>query len=219
MTQTPLPLRPYIVGLTGGMGSGKSTAAKALAAQGAFIIDADAVSHSLTAPNGTALAAIDAVFPGSIDTNHDGESTLNRAALRAHVFTAPTERKKLEAILHPMIRTQIDALIGSDAALHAPYVLLVVPLLFESNAYADVIDCAVVIDVDEETQMQRLMANRDVAPPTLRQMIAAQMGRSERLSHAQFIINNNGDAEALQSQMHALHQTLLGAAAKRALNP
>ncbi len=207
------PHPPYVVGLTGGVGSGKSTAASMLAAHGAFVVDVDDISRTLSAPGGAAVSAIAATFPSAM---RNGE--IDRAALRERVFASPNERKKLEAILHPMIRDGANRAMESDAARRAPYVLLVVPLLFESNAYQNSIECAVVVDVAVDTQIARVSTTRGVAPEVTRGIIAAQMPREERLKRAQFVLRNDTDKQALQSQVDRLHLALFASATLHRLN-
>lgn len=196
--------RPWIVGLTGGIGSGKSTVADGFAALGAYVIDADGLSHQLTTPNGPALDAISAAFEGVV-TN----GILDRAALRERVFADTETRQRLEAILHPMIRTATSGALASESAIAAPYVILMVPLLFESATYKKRIDCAVVVDVDEATQIERVTRTRGLAADEVKRIISTQMAQAERLTHAQFIINNRGSAEALTIQIAALHSVFV----------
>ena len=196
--------RPWIVGLTGGIGSGKSTVAVGFAALGAYVVDADALSHQLTAPNGAALDAIHASFRGVV-TN----GLLDRAVLRDQVFADTQARKRLEAILHPMIRTATHSALASEAALSAPYVILMVPLLFESGTYKKRIDCAVVVDVDEATQIERVAHTRGLVADEIKRIIGTQMPRAERLSHIQFVIDNRGGTEALVAQIAALHSVFV----------
>jgi dephospho-CoA kinase len=196
--------RPWIVGLTGGIGSGKSTVADGFAALGAFVVDADALSHRLTAPNGAALDAISVAFDGVV-TN----GVLDRAALRERVFADTESRERLEAILHPMIRTATNHALASEAAFAATYVILMVPLLFESGTYKTRIDCAVVVDVDEAMQVERVARTRGLAADEVKRIISTQMPREERLNHAQFVIDNRGTADALTAQIAALHSVFV----------
>lgn len=196
--------RPWIVGLTGGIGSGKSTVADGFAARGAYVVDADALSHQLTAPNGSALDAINAVFDGVVTGG-----VLDRAALRERVFADANARKRLEAILHPLIRLATQNTLASKAAIAAPYVILMVPLLFESGTYKNRIDCAVVVDVDEATQIERVTRTRGLASEEVKRIISSQMPRDERLTHAQFVIDNRGSAATLTQQIAALHSVFL----------
>ena len=204
MTTTKVIERPFIVGLTGGIGSGKSTVADGFAARGAFVIDADAFSHQLTAPGGAALDAISAMFEGVVTDN-----VLNRAALRERVFSDSVARQSLETILHPMIRTATSEALASSAAQNAPYVILMVPLLFESGSYKKRIDCAVVMDVDEATQIERVTRTRGLAADEVKRIIGTQMPRAERLAHTQFVIDNGGEPDALDAQIAALHSVFV----------
>ncbi|MGL5005283.1 MAG: dephospho-CoA kinase, partial [Casimicrobium sp.] len=192
--------RSYVVGLTGGVGSGKSTAAAMLLAKGVFVIDVDDISRALSSKGGAAVSKIADAFP---DVMHNGE--IDRTKLRERVFANLADRKLLESILHPMIREQTALELASNAAIDAPYSLLVVPLLFESNAYASLIECAVVVDVSVETQVHRVVTTRGVDPAVARNIVAAQMTREARLSRAQFVLNNEGDKTTLQRQMDQLH--------------
>lgn len=201
----------FIVGLTGGIGSGKSSAAAHFERLGAFVIDADALSHMLTQPDGAAIAAIDSTFPGVVT-----DAVLDRAALRARVFGQPPERAKLEAILHPMIREATQAALDSPEAAKAPYVMHMVPLLFESKDYADRINCAVVVDVDEATQIERVTGARGLPLATVKQIIASQMSRADRLLRAQFVIDNSGAESLLMPQVANLHRVFLANAALHA---
>ena len=204
MNDTNTAERPWIVGLTGGIGSGKSTVADGFAARGAYVIDADALSHELTAPDGAALDAISAAFAGVVT-----KGVLDRAALRERVFADVAARKRLEAIVHPMIRTATNNALASKDALAAPYVILMVPLLFESGTYKKRIDCALVVDVDEATQIERVTRTRGLAADDVKRVIAAQMPRALRLTHAQFVIDNRGSADALTAQIAALHSVFV----------
>ena len=203
--------RKFIVGLTGGIGSGKSSAAACFAKHGAFVVDADAISHDLTVPHGPAISAIDAAFPGVVECG-----VLDRARLRERVFAAPAEREKLEAIVHPMVRQRTSEAINCEEALRADYVIHMVPLLFESKDYAQRIDCAVVVDVDEATQIARVCATRDVPEATVRHIINAQMSRTERLKRTQFVIDNGGDIVSLAQQVAKLHSVFVANATRLA---
>lgn len=204
MTMSKAIKRPFIVGLTGGIGSGKSTVADGFAALGAFVVDADALSHQLTAPGAAALGAISAVFEGVVTGN-----VLDRAALRERVFADSAARRSLEAILHPMIRTATSEALESSAAQNAPYVVLMVPLLFESGSYKKRIDCAVVVDVDEAAQIERVTRSRGLTADEVKRIIDTQMTRSERLAHTQFVVNNSGAPEALGEQIALLHSVFV----------
>lgn len=193
----------FVVGLTGGIGSGKSSAGARFQSHGAYVIDADAIAHALTVANGPAIASIDASFPGVVV-----DGVLDRARLRETVFSAPARRAQLESILHPMVRASTQDAMASAEARAAPYVVLMVPLLFESPTYADRIDCAVLVDVDEETQVQRVSATRNVPADTVRRIIAAQMPRAEKLLRTQFIIDNSGSRNEMEARVDTLHLVL-----------
>jgi dephospho-CoA kinase len=209
---TALVDQPYVVGLSGGVGSGKSTVAALLASHGAYVVDVDDISRELTARGGDAVSAIARAFPDAMKG-----SDIDRAALRKIVFADAAQRVRLEAILHPMIRARANAALASQPAREAPYVLLVVPLLFESNAYAQTIECAVVVNVPTETQIARVTANRNVTAEVAQGIVAAQMSRAERLKHAQFVIDNRAAKDALVPQIVRLHAVLsANAAAHRA---
>lgn len=198
----------FVVGLTGGIGSGKSSAAAHFARLGAFVIDADALSHSLTQADGPAIAEIRTAFPGVVTAG-----VLDRAALRARVFEQASERAKLEAILHPMIRAETQAAVASVDAKNAPYIIHMVPLLFESKGYADRIDCAVLVDVDEATQIERVTRIRGLPLTIVKQIMASQMSRTDKLLHAQFVIDNSGEEFLLEAQVAQLHRVFIANAA------
>ena len=193
----------YAVGLTGGIGSGKSTVADRFAAHGVVLVDADVEAHRLTAPDGAAIAAIrDAFGPRFITP----DGALDRAAMRVHAFGDPVERRRLEAILHPMIRDACDRLRG-DAA--SPYVMLVVPLLFESGRKADHVQRTLVIACDEAIQVARVMKRSGLAEAEVRAIIAAQMPAADRIARADDVIDNSGDPEALEAPVARLHARYL----------
>jgi dephospho-CoA kinase len=202
----------FVVGLTGGIGSGKSSVAARFAQHGAFIIDADAIAHELTRPHGPAIAAIAAAFPGVV-----AEGVLDRDALRARVFAEPGERIRLEGMLHPMIRAATELALASPEAAAAPYVIHMVPLLFESKNAASAVDCAVVVDVDEDTQIERVTRTRGMSQALVRQIIASQMPRTERLKRTQFVIDNAGSPAALDAQVAQLHRVFVANAARRSM--
>jgi dephospho-CoA kinase len=188
-----------IIGLTGGIGSGKSAAANCFAHLGAVIVDTDAIAHTLTAPDGLAIPAIRAAFGDAI-IRADG--ALDRDAMRALVFTDHTARQRLEAILHPMIAAESER---QCATATSPYVIYAVPLLIESAharercARICVVDCAV------ETQVLRVKARNNLAEALIRAIIAAQVSREARLAAADDVIDNNGEFAALAPQVARLH--------------
>ena len=192
------------IGLTGGIGSGKSALASMLAAHGAAVLDADVVAHELTAPGGAAIASIRAAFG---DAMVDRSGALDRDAMRALVFDQPSARQRLEAILHPRIG---QALRARAASAPGPYLVLVVPLLVESLArWRAEVDRIAVVDCPAELQLQRVIARSALPATQVRAIIAAQATREARLAAADDVIDNSGDLAALQRQADALHRHYL----------
>ena len=196
----------YCVGLTGGIGSGKSTAADMLAALGAALVDTDAISRELTAARGAAMPAIRAQF-GAEYVAADG--SLDRDRMRRLVFGNAAAREALEAILHPLIRAEARARV---AAARAPYVILVVPLLFETGAYADLVQRAVVVDCSEERQVERATRRSSISAEEVRAIIASQLPRRARRARADDVLDNEDGLEALRAQIAALHAKYLALA-------
>ena len=196
----------YTVGLTGGIGCGKSTVAERFAAHGVAIVDADVEAHRLTAPGGAAIAAIRGAF-GDAFISADG--ALDRARMRTHVFEDAAERRRLEAILHPMIRAACD---GARAAATSAYVLLVVPLLFESTRRAATVQRTLVIACDEDIQIARVMRRSGLSAAEVRAIIAVQMPAAERIARADDVVDNSGDPARLDAPIAALHARYLDAA-------
>lgn len=195
-------MRKLVVGLTGGIGSGKSAAAEEFARLGATVVDTDAISHELTAPGGAALPEIRRVF-GAPAIAPDG--ALDRAYMRERAFADPAARRALEGILHPMIREESARRILSATG---SYVVHVVPLLVESGEYGRRVDRILVVDVPEEVQVARVRS-RGLADEQIRRIIASQAARSERLAAAHDVIDNTGSLEALRAQVGVLHQKYL----------
>ncbi len=192
-------VRPLVIGLTGGIGSGKSAAAERFAALGAAIVDTDLIAHQLTAPGGDAIPALQQAF-GAAVIGADG--ALDRAAMRALVFGDASIRQRLEGILHPMIRARSDAAVA--AASTAPYVVLVVPLLVESGSYRARCDRIAVVDVPESVQVERVMQRSGLSREQVEAIMAAQASRAARCAIADDLIANNGDIAALHRQVDAL---------------
>jgi dephospho-CoA kinase len=187
-----------VVGLTGGIGSGKSAVADAFAARGAPICDTDRLAHALTAPGQRGLEAIVAAF-GAASTKPDG--TLDRARLREQVFADAHARVKLESILHPLIRAAARAEVASWSA---PYGMLVVPLLLERGGLSDLMSRVLVVDCPEDEQVRRVMARSGLSEPQVRAIMATQLPRAERLARADDVIDNGGPLSALEPQVAAL---------------
>lgn len=193
-----------LIGLTGGIGSGKSTVAKMFEELGATVVDTDAISHDLTRPGGAAIPAIRAEF-GDDCISADG--ALDRPHMRKLVFSDATARRRLEAILHPMIRERMLA--GANAAA-TPYSLLVVPLLFEAGNYLELVQRILVVDCAEETQVLRAMQRSGLEEQEVRAIMAQQIPRAERVRRANDVIHNDGDLDELHKQVFQLHQRYTG---------
>jgi dephospho-CoA kinase len=191
----------FVVGLTGGIGSGKSAAAAEFARLGAAVVDTDAIAHELTGKGGAALPEIQRVF--GKDALSGG--AMDREWMRERVFSDPSARRTLEGILHPMIREESARHI---AAAKGPYVLHVVPLLVESGDYARRVDRVVVVDAPEEVQVARVR-QRGLAEERIRSVIRSQAARAERLKAADDVIDNSGSLAALANQVAALHEKYL----------
>lgn len=197
----------FIVGLTGGIGSGKSAAATLFEEFGAAVVDTDAIAHALTAPGGTAIAPIRDAFGDEVVAPN---GALDRAAMRRKVFTDAQAKGRLEAILHPMIRAEADR---RSAAARAPYVVLVVPLLVESGGYRSRVQRVTVVDCPEAVQVARVMSRSGLSAEEARAIMAAQVGREARLAVADDVIDNGGELAALRPQIEALHRRYLEMAA------
>lgn len=190
---------PYVVGLTGGIGSGKSEVARAFAQLGADIADADAAAHAVTARGESGHAAVVAAF-GEDALAPGGD--LDRAWLRRTVFADAGARTQLEALLHPLI---IERLGEEIARWRGPYGLLVVPLLLERGHLADRTARVLVVDCPEDEQVRRVMARSGLTAPEVRAIMATQLSRAQRLARADDVIDNGGPLEALAPQVARLH--------------
>ncbi len=191
------------VGLTGGIGSGKSTVAKTLKAKGIQIIDADKIAREVVAPGESALLKITEYFGKEI-LLPDG--SLNRSELKAKIFSDPTAKKRLEDILHPSIRQRI--LQRVDEAIDTPYVVADIPLLVENN-YPDYFDRVVVVDCTEAQQIARVKARDELPEAQIKSIMKSQATRENRLAAATDVIDNTGDLSSLNTQIEKLHETLL----------
>ncbi len=197
----------FIVGLTGGIGSGKSAAATLFEEFGAAVVDTDAIAHELTAPDGAAIGPIRSAFGDEVVAPN---GALDRAAMRRKVFSDVQAKGRLEAILHPMIRAEADR---RSAASRAPYVVLVVPLLVESGGYRSRVQRIAVVDCPEAVQVARVMSRSGLSAGEARAIMAAQVGREARLAVADDVIDNGGELAALRPQIEALHRRYLEMAA------
>tara|TARA_R110001599_G_scaffold97607_3_gene251653 strand:- start:426 stop:1028 length:603 start_codon:yes stop_codon:yes gene_type:complete len=191
-----------IIGLTGGIGSGKSTVARAFEALGAAWVDADDVAREIVLPGEPALLAIKQHF-GEQVIHSDG--TLNRAALREIIFQSPEQRLWLESVTHPNIRERITQHLTQLKAQGAPYVLLVSPLLFESGQNA-LVDRTIVIDVPQALQVARTLQRDGVSESQVHAILAAQLPREQRLAQADDVIDNSRDHASMMAQVAKLDQ-------------
>jgi dephospho-CoA kinase len=189
-----------IVGLTGGIGSGKSAVASIFEQLGINVVDTDVIAHELTGPGGIAMPDLIAQFGPGIATPG---GALDRAAMRGRVFADPAERKALESILHPMIRKLGDERV---AAAQSPYVILMVPLLVESGSYRERVNRIAVVDCPRETQITRVMARNGLRRDEVERILAAQASREERLAAADDVIDNGGDLAATTRRITELDQ-------------
>ncbi len=192
-----------VIGLTGGIGSGKSTAADRFAAHGITVVDTDAIAHALTGPDGAALAPIRAAFGADMITP---DNRLDRTRMRALVFSEADARRRLEAILHPLIRAESAR---QCAAATSAYVILAVPLLIESGTYREHCARICVVDCPEAVQIERVRARSGLNDGEIKSILAAQIDRSARLAAADDIIDNSGSLEVLDNQVAALHQSYM----------
>ena len=200
----------YVVAITGGIGSGKTTVANQFAALGIEVVDADLIAREVVEPGTPALAAIASHFgPGILDE----QGRLDRRALRERIFSDPAAKSWLNALLHPIIRSEM---LRQCAAVSSPYCLLVVPLLVE-NRLTELADRVLVIDVDEATQIERTCHRDGVSREQAQAILASQASRSERLAMADDVLDNqSGTTETIRARILALHETYLAFASQQA---
>ena len=192
---------PPAIGLTGGIGSGKSTVASYLRSLGAAVIDTDEISHRLTGPGGAAMGAIRAAFGSGFVTS---EGALDREAMRALVFADPKARARLESILHPAIRRAADAEL---ARAQGPYSLVVIPLLYETRGYLDRLARVLVVDCPEALQVKRTTGRSGLLEDEVRAIMAAQWPRWRRLQLADDVVWNGGDEADLRARCDEVHRS------------
>jgi dephospho-CoA kinase len=192
------------VGLTGGIGCGKSTVADLLEKHGAGIVDTDVIAHRLTQAGGVAIPAIRSAF-GSAYIHDDG--ALNRVKMRRLIFSDATAKLRLEMLLHPLILEQ--AKLQLQQLQTKPYTIIVVPLLAESPASQQLVQRILVVDCTEETQAARVIARSRMSEAEVRTVIAQQTPRAERLKLADDVIHNDSDTDSLTEQVAALHKRYL----------
>ncbi|MNU84427.1 Dephospho-CoA kinase [compost metagenome] len=200
----------YVVAITGGIGSGKTTVANQFAALGIEVVDADLIAREVVAPGTPALAAIVNHFGAEMLTE---QGLLDRRALRERIFSDPAAKSWLNALLHPIIRSEM---LRQCAAVSSPYCLLVVPLLVE-NRLTELADRVLVIDVDEATQIERTCRRDGVSREQAQAILASQASRSERLAMADDVLDNqSGTTETIRERILALHETYLAFASQQA---
>lgn len=198
----------FTVGLTGGIGSGKTTVAGLFADLGADIVDTDEIAHALTAPGQAAVDDIARRFGPPFIT---ADGALDRVRMRRLVFEDARAKRDLESILHPLIRREAERRVAHSVA---PYIILVVPLLLESGAYSDVVRRVLVVDSDRETRIERVRHRSNLSREEILAIISSQVGQAERLHRADDVIYNDGDFAALGPQVAALHRKYLDLAAE-----
>jgi dephospho-CoA kinase len=203
----------FSVGLTGGIGSGKSAVATLLGELGASIIDTDAISHSLTAAGGAAMPAIETLFGSKYLTS---EGALDRAAMRELVFSDQGARRQLESVLHPLIaqKTQVEANQANGL-----YLIFVVPLLVESGRWKDRVDRILVVDCSEQLQIERVTRRNNLSAGQVQAIMATQANRTQRLAAANDVVVNETSLEALRAELEKLHQRYLGLAHEKQSQP
>src|SRR3954468_1915076 len=193
------------IGLTGGIGSGKSTVLGLLQELGAVAVDADAISRATTAAGGTAIPAIRQVF-GPDFVAPDG--ALDRSRMRERAYAHPEARRELEAIIHPLVAAEIARQVDAALASGARCIVFDIPLLVESGRWRQQVDRVLVIDCEPETQVQRVVARSGLAPDEVRAIIAAQAPRALRLAAADLVICNQGlTLEALRNEVEQAART------------
>lgn len=208
-TSEPAGPRPFVVGITGGIGSGKSTVEAQFAARGVDIVDTDRIAHELTTSGGAAIEPIRAEFGAGVIT---ADGRLDRDAMRALVFAQASARARLEAILHPLIGIRSRERIASA---QGPYVMLVVPLLVEKGNWKGRVDRILVVDCPRETQVARVMARNSFTREQVEAILATQASREDRLAIADDVIDNSGDEAALPAAVAPLHERYLVMARSR----
>jgi len=192
-----------VVGLTGGIGSGKSAAAAEFGRLGATVVDTDAIARQLTVAGGPAMAQVRRLFG---DDFVDAAGALDRAKMRKLAFRDPAAKKKLEQLLHPLIRAESELRI---AAASGPYVVHEVPLLVESPGYRQRVTRVLVVDCPEDVQVERVRQRSRLSEEEIRRIVASQAKREERLAAADDVIDNSASLDALHKQVRELHSRYL----------
>ncbi len=202
----------FRVGLTGGVGSGKSTVASIFASLGAGVVDADAISHELTAPGG---AAIDALRRSFGDAAIDARGALDRLAMRKLAFADPELRTRLEAVLHPLIRAEAARRAALLSEQGAPYLIFVIPLLVESGDWHGRVDRVLVIDCSQAAQLARVSLRPGLDAAGAQRIVGAQASREQRLAAADDVLFNEAPLTELKPRVRQLHETYLACARAR----
>ena len=196
------------IGLTGGIGSGKSVVAQSFAELGVPVVDADVITRELVKPGKPALEAIKAQL-GSQFISADG--SLDRAQLREHVFVSTTARKTLEAILHPLVHNAIEEETGK---LKSPYCIIVIPLLIEAGQQS-LVDRILVVDAPEKTCIERVVSRDHTTADAVKRILSTQLDRKARLSYGDDVVTNEGDLDSVADQVSRLHQRYLALATQQ----
>jgi dephospho-CoA kinase len=195
-----------LIGLTGGIGSGKTAVSNLLGELGAGVIDTDLISHQITAPGGKAIPLIAKEFG---DDFIDSQGALDRVKMRTLVFADSNARQALEKITHPLIQQETAKQAFGLAKSGVPYIVFVVPLLIESGSWVKLIDYLIVVDCPEETQIQRVMHRSNMTRLDVENILKAQTSRKVRLAAANTVLENQGSLDELKSEVLSLHQQLL----------
>ena len=199
---------PFAVGLTGGIGSGKTTVSELFAKLGAGVVDTDEIAHALTGPGQAAVGEISRRFGPQYAT---ADGALDRTRMRKLAFEDARAKKDLESILHPLIRREAARRLANSTA---PYAILVVPLLFEAGAYQTLVRRVLVVDSDQETRIERVRRRSSLSREEILAIMAAQVGQAEQVRRADDVIRNDGDFAALAAQVAVLHRKYVDLAAE-----
>ncbi|MDR1848542.1 MAG: dephospho-CoA kinase [Zoogloeaceae bacterium] len=201
---------PFVVGLTGGVGSGKSTAARFFVELGADLVDTDAIAHRLTGKGGAAMPALMEAFGAEIAA---ADGSLARPEMRRRIFADPAQKKRLESILHPMIRAEAGKAIAASAA---PYLLYAIPLLVESGGRATyALNRVLLVDCPEALQCERAVGRGNLSEEEVWKIIHSQASRAERSKVADDILDNSGDEASLLQAVRILHERYLRLAGEK----
>ena len=200
-----------IIGLTGGIGSGKTSATKFFAAEGIAIIDADTIAHELTGAQGDAIPNIKKYFGVDFITKN---GKLDRKKMKNRIFSDINSRKKLEEILHPLIQAEIMHRIETASS---PYIIVVAPLLLETGDYCETVTRILVVDCNEECQISRTVSRDGLSKEDVRTIMATQKPRQERLNQADDVIVNDTDISSLQEKVKLQHNIYLSLLQKKSI--